>query len=186
MPDTTIFTLRPFEPLPSGIKLNISGTLTRSGDTLSIAYLMSGDLDQVLLPPLNVSSQRKDRLWEQTCLEFFLAAGPVKSDSAPYWEFNLAPTGSWNVFALASYRQGLKEEKAFLSLPFSASRTAAELRLRISLDISVLLPAASPWLLGVSAVCLLADGQETFWAIAHPGPNADFHSAGSFAATLSL
>ncbi|MEL6553005.1 MAG: DOMON-like domain-containing protein [Cyanobacteria bacterium J06621_11] len=182
------FTLLPFEASPSTKELNITGSLTRKGDILSIAYLLTGNLENVQLPSLrpsnDVSGHRKDRLWEKTCLEFFLTASSQKQNQDPYWEFNLSPTGSWNVFALDSYRQGLREETAFTALPFSMTQTAKELKLDISVDLSAVLPTKTPWTLGVSAVIVLANGTETFWAIAHPKPTADFHSAGSFTATL--
>ena len=58
---------------------------------------------------------RRDRLWEETCFEFFLAV----KNSPRYWEFNLSPAGHWNVYRFADYRQGMQEEPAFASLPFS-------------------------------------------------------------------
>lgn len=185
----TPFTLIPFEPLPPKTTLTVTGTLSRKKDVLSVSYVMTGDLSAIALPPqtggtTGTSNPRKDRLWEQTCFEFFLAAGREKSDQDAYWEFNLSPDGSWNVFALSGYRTGLKEEKAFHELPFSVSHRTDELRIDISVDVSKLLPAGVPWQLGVSTVGVLADGTETFWAIAHPTPTADFHSAGSFACQL--
>ncbi|MEO1636963.1 MAG: DOMON-like domain-containing protein, partial [Cyanobacteria bacterium J06631_9] len=178
------FTLVPFEPLPGTTQLSITGTLARAGSVLSVTYLMTGDLDSVLIPPINTCQARKDRLWEQTCFEFFWTAGLQKADQDAYWEFNLSPTGEWNVFALGGYRADLKEEPAFSELPFSVSRLPDGVRVTISVDMSVLLPTDTPWLLGVSAVGVLADGTETFWAIAHPASEADFHDSGSFVVQL--
>ncbi|MGD1866906.1 MAG: DOMON-like domain-containing protein [Phormidesmis sp.] len=185
MRELTTFTLVPFEPLPTAVDLSITGTLTREDNLLTLSYLMAGDIDAVALPAFSTTDTRQDRLWEQTCFEFFLTASAKKSDQAPYWEFNLSPTGAWNVFALDGYRQGLREELAFTQLPFSVRRSSEGLRLDASIDLSGLDLSDSQWLLGVSTVCVLTGGEETFWAIAHPGPQADFHSAGSFAIQLS-
>ena len=182
--DTKTFTLIPFNALPDTLNLNITGHLQREKDTLSITYLLSGDLTQVRLPSINNSSNRTDRLWEQTCLEFFLTTHYPKQNQDPYWEFNLSPTGDWNVFALESYRQGLQEEPTFTTLPFTLKQTPESLQLDISVNLSALLPANSPWNLGISAVILLANGTETYWALTHPTPTADFHSPASF--TLPL
>ena len=185
------FSLIPFERLPEPTKLSITGSLTRTGDLLSITYILTGALAQVQLPSLNVSSERTNYLWEKTCLEFFLTANHPKQNQDPYWEFNLSPTGNWNVFALESYRQGLKEETAFTALPFTLQKNKTRqkptegLQLDISMDLGTLLPASSSWTLGISAIILLTDGTETFWALSHPTPTADFHSYGSFAMTVS-
>lgn len=178
------FTLVPFEPLPNTLALSITGHIKREKDTLSITYQLSGDLDSVQLPSLNISSDRTDRLWEHTCLEFFLTTTYPKQDQDPYWEFNLSPSGSWNVFSLASYRQGLQEETAFTALPFTAKRTPKALQLDILANLTTVLPAHAHWTLGLSAVIILKDGTETFWALTHSTPTADFHSANSFTLTL--
>jgi len=199
MSELATFTLIPFEPLPDAgpdavpdaVSLSITGAVTREGDQLTISYLMAGDVDAVVLPPFNTTDVRQDRLWEQTCFEFFLTVGSegaadTKFDSAPYWEFNLSPTGAWNVFALDGYRAGLREEAAFSRLPFSVSQSAEGVRLDASIALGGLGLADAQWLLGVSTVCVLETGEESFWAIAHPGLEADFHSAGSFVLPLSL
>ena len=185
MSELTTFTLVPFEPLPDSISLSVTGTLVREGHRLSISYLMTGDVNSVALPALNTTGERQDRLWEQTCFEFFVASGPEKLDLSPYWEFNLSPNGAWNVFALDGYRDGLREDPTFSSLSFSVSQSSEGVRLAAEIDLSGLALADSPWLFGVCMVCVLATGEETFWAIAHPRSEADFHSAGSFVLKLT-
>ena len=183
----TSFRLHPFEPTARTQALAIEGTVERSQGVLAVTYKLTGDLTQVAVPPPDDGFVRRDRLWEHTCFEFFLAAGTegrAKAASAPYWEFNLSPGGNWNVFSLAGYRQGLKEEQAIAALPFVVFAAAGELRLDISVDASALVAPNRPALLGASAVIKLMDGTETFWAIAHPGPEADFHHPDSFVLAL--
>ena len=208
MTELATFTLVPFAPLPETVDLTVTGTLTREGNQLSLSYLMAGDLNAVVLPTLSSTHARKDRLWEQTCFEVFWALGAEKSDEDPYWELNFSPTGAWNVFSLEGYRQGRTEATDIADLPFTVSHSSEGLRLDVSVDLGSLLPSdasdqlasdqlasqlasaqSAPtqvqWRLGIGVVVLLSSGEETFWAIAHPGPTADFHRSDSFTLLLS-
>lgn len=181
----TLVTLKPFAITTETTDLAIAATVTRNYDWLSISYCLQGDLTQVVIPAIREDTRRKDRLWEQTCFEFFLGEGRDLSHTSPYWEFNLSPTGDWNVFSLQGYRQGLKEESAFSSLPFTLRTSASALNLDISIDIGSLITSDQPLRLGISSVLLLASKQESFWAIAHPAAEADFHHPDSFAIALN-
>ncbi|EDX84213.1 hypothetical protein S7335_1910 [Synechococcus sp. PCC 7335] len=191
--------MRPFAALPENISLSISGRVTLEETWLTIAYSLSGDWEQaVILPSRSQPSRsqpsrskrelegaRRDRLWEQTCFEFFLAWGSKPTIHTPYWEFNLSPSGDWNVFSLESYRQGPKEEAAISHLPLEVERKSKSFRLNLHrTDVSSLVSANQPLWLGVSAVVLLETGRQTFWAIAHPAPEPDFHHPGSFVLAL--
>ncbi len=193
MTEPTIFTLKPFEMTAETANLALTATVKRHQNRLSISYCLSGDLASVVLPveipTEGKSAQRKDRLWEQTCFEFFLGTGRdgkafQENRNLPYWEFNLSPTRDWNVFALQGYRQGLTEAAAFSHLPFTLRTSADALHLDLSVDIEPLIEAAQSWRLGISAVLLLRSQQESFWAIAHPAAEADFHHPDSFVVEL--
>lgn len=182
------FELRPFEANDNTQNLAITSTVIKTDSSLSFSYTLAGDLATVAVPPfdpnLSQSNSRQDRLWEKTCFEFFLAAGPQHSQSDPYWEFNLSPAGYWNVFSLASYRQGLRLEPTFSSLPFTVQMSPDILRLELSVDISGLVNPGQPLKLGVSAIIVNATGEESFWALAHPSFEADFHHSDSFVMAL--
>ncbi len=94
--------------------LSITGHLSITTDTLEVAYQLQGDLDQLRIPSLASPPERRDLLWQTTCLELFLAHRGANG----YWEFNLSPAGHWNVYRLEGYRQGLTPEPAYLQLPF--------------------------------------------------------------------
>jgi hypothetical protein len=195
----TLVTLKPFAIRAETTDLAIAATATRNQGWLSISYCLQGDLTQVVIPAIREDPQRKDRLWEQTCFEFFLGEGSDgvreasqreafpgnRSHASPYWEFNLSPTGDWNVFSLQGYRQGLTEESAFSSLPFTLRTSASALNLDISVDIGSLITSDQPLRLGISSVLLLTSQQASFWAIAHPAAEADFHHPDSFAIALN-
>jgi len=182
------FALKPFEATSETTDLALTATVVQDNNILSLSYLLTGDLSKVVIPKIGEAAQREDRLWEKTCFEFFIKMGTGRS--AAYWEFNLSPNGGWNVFSLPGYRQKLKEERAFLQLPFSTQVSPETLRLEISVDIGVLRQQAlvgrgQPLHMGVSAVILLLPHQESFWAIAHPAAQADFHHPDSFVITLT-
>lgn len=115
------FRLIPFGadgPHPIPFALTITGAVSISAETLEIAYQLQGDLDQLSLPSPASPPERRDRLWQSTCLELFLAPKETKT----YWEFNLSPAGHWNVYRLEDYRQGLTPEPAYQQLPFKVNQ----------------------------------------------------------------
>jgi len=173
------FSLRPFAPagLPPGIK--ITGSLRRQADTLALTYLLQGRLTEVLLPVPAARPVRRDRLWEETCFEFFLAL----QDAPQYWEFNLSPAGDWNVFHFTAYRQGLAAEPAFSSLPFEVQKRPEALGLALEVDLARIVTADQTLEVAVAAVIKARDGRISHWALTHPGPRADFHRRDSFILT---
>ena len=185
------FELIPFEAPPQAnlqtTELSVKGRVSRKKNVLSIQYRLSGSLSQVAIPPIGKGGSRQDKLWEKPCFEFFLSAEEAAEEApeqAPYWEFNLSPSGDWNVFSLTGYRQGLKEESAYKVMPLEAWQGFQGLQLEVSVPLDNILTTKQSIYLGMSAVVVLKSGIETFWAITHPGPEPDFHSSGSF--TLQL
>ncbi len=183
MTEPMMFALKPFEVTAETAALTLTATLTPEQSILSLSYILKGDLKKVAVPDASEDAQRKDRLWEHTCFEFFLGKGSDRTHASPYWEFNLSPSGDWNVFSLEGYRQGLKEETAFSIMPVYTGSLTNEIYLDVSVDIGRLIDASQPLRMGVSAVVLI-DGKESFWAIAHPAPQADFHHPDSFVIEL--
>ncbi|MEM8501997.1 MAG: DOMON-like domain-containing protein [Cyanobacteria bacterium P01_D01_bin.1] len=184
-----IFHLKPFEPIGSDTKLSITGMVTLEGTRLTIAYLLSGGLEKVAIAPLDSEGTRpkgtrRDRLWEQTCFEFFLTSSSKPTAHTPYWEFNLSPSKEWNIFSLDKYRQGKKEELAISHLPFDVEKREEDIYIDLEMDTSTLTSIDQSLWLGVSAVVLLKTGQQTFWAITHPSLAADFHHPESFVLSL--
>lgn len=170
------FSLEPFpsaDPLPY---LKITGNIIRSSGTLAISYELSGPLVEIVIPAPADMPSRKNALWEETCFEFFLSV----NNSDEYREFNLSPSGHWNVFRFESYRKGMQEEPAFSSLPFSVQRQPDSLQLSLELDIDKIITADQILKVAVSAVIKHINGRITCWALTHPGPQADFHRRDSF------
>jgi hypothetical protein len=170
------FSLKPF-PSPDLLPhLEITGDIARSSNKFSISYTLSGSLEEIVVPALEGNSLRKNGLWEETCFEFFL--GPLNSDH--YWEFNLSTSGHWNVYRFTSCREGMQEETAFAALPFTVLLHLGSLQLSLEVELDKIIPADQALKIGISAVIKTIKGGTTFWALTHPGPQADFHRKDAF------
>ena len=156
--------------------LKITGNIVRHSKILTLSYAFLGPLIEVVIPAPADIPARKIALWEETCFEFFLGA----KNSEQYWEFNLSPAGHWNVYRFKSYRQGMQEEAAFTSLPFSVERQSDALRLSLKLDLGKIILTDQKLKVGISAVIKPVNGELTYWALTHKGPEADFHRRDSF------
>jgi hypothetical protein len=169
------FSLLPF-PGTRLLPFKISGTFFRQGNTFGLDYHLFGHLADIeIIPPANKPSRRIG-LWENTCFEFFI--GP--RNSARYWEFNLSPSGDWNVFRFENYRVGLFEEKTIPSLPLKVLVQPDSFRLVMEFDLSIIIPVGQALEMAVCAVIKTRRGEVPLWALTHPGPEADFHHRDSF------
>lgn len=170
------FTLVPFpttQPLP---QIAINGNIDRVSDRLAISYRLQGDLAAVVIPSANSSPSRQLDLWEATCFEFFIG---IPGDRQ-YWEFNLAPSGDWNVFHLDDYRQGLRLVPEFLDLPLSIDRQADSLEIELAFNLSKIIPPDCVVEIAVTTVIKSTQGKMSYWALTHTGTDADFHVRDSF------
>jgi hypothetical protein len=176
---TKTFSLFPF-PGTGPLPYKITGAVFRRGNTFSLDYHLLGQISDIEVPSLGDQPERRIGLWENTCFEFFIRP----KDSPLYWEFNLSPSGDWNVFRFENYRQGLFEEKAFSSLPVKVLIRPDSMRLGLEFDLSIIDPAAQIITMAVSAVIKTQQGGVTLWALTHPGQVADFHHRDGFIITL--
>jgi hypothetical protein len=156
--------------------LKITGTITRQVNILILRYVLSGFLTDLIIPGRSDRPTRRFGLWEETCFELFIAERP----SPRYWEFNLSPSGDWNVFRFEAYRQGLFEEWALSSLPFSVQSQSDSMMLVLEFDLGLIFQAERPLEIALSAVLRTRQGEESLWALVHSGPKADFHCRESF------
>ena len=170
------FSLQPFSPLSPPLTIRITGHINRRPRQLAIRFDLQGDLAELMISAPAAMPARRRGLWEETCFEFFLGV----KDAPQYWEFNLSPAGHWNVYRFTGYRQGMAEETALTSLPLSVRRRSDSLEVSLELDVERIVSADQPLMVGITAVIKLAGGGLTYWALIHPGPQADFHRRDSF------
>lgn len=97
----------------------------------------------------------------------------------------MSPSGDWNVYRMDAYRRvGFSEETSIQRLQFEVRKEARLLTLSAAVDLSLIVQQSQSLDIGVTAVIQMKDGNETYWALAHPAPSADFHLRESF--TLAL
>ena len=174
------FKLIPF-PTQELPKINITGKMKRRDNHLSIYYEVGGETDRVLFPASSASPSRKDDLWRATCFEFFIA---IKNKPA-YWEFNMSPSRDWNVYVMDAYRQvNMREETEFTKLPFDFEVMNEKMSINMSVDINPIIQPEMVLDIGIAAIIQTKDGGESYWALAHPTSQADFHTRESFILSL--
>lgn len=174
------FSLQPFERSEPPLPWTISGSVSKQSGILAVSYTVLGDLREMDIPAGEDRSIRRDRLWEETCFELFLA----RRGDSPYWEVNLSPAGHWNVYRFDSYRTGMREESAVASLPFGVWRGPHTLRLAVELHLDGIGAEANTLEIGLSAVVRSRSGRLDFYALTHGGARADFHRRDGFLIVL--
>jgi len=148
-----------------------------------LEYHLEGDLTCIFLPKLKRNPKLKDRLWEHTCFEAFLAWG----DHPSYWEVNLSPSGDWNTIYFERYRVQKKVD-AVSSVEFQVLKNSktqfqclAEVDIPLTLEenVSHSLDSSPLW---VSLTAVIEEKNQTlsYWANHHEGNDPDFHLRKSF------
>ena len=175
------FSLIPF-PAPDPPTISITGKISLQKNILTLQYSLAGEIEDVLLPSTSLNPTRKDELWKSTCFEFFVAI----KDQSQYWEFNMSPSGDWNIYHMEAYRRvGFREETSIQQLPFEGQSEAGVFHLNGQVDLHPILEPDQFLELGITAIVQVKDGRETYWALTHPASIPDFHLRESFILELA-
>ena len=157
--------------------ISISGMVRRKKNIFSVHYTLAGELEEIVFPSPIENATRKDDLWRRTCFEFFLAVKGLPQ----YWEFNLSPSGNWNAYAMDAYRQvNMREETRIQRLQFNVQKKVERFSLEADIDLNQIIPEDVPIEAGITSVIQARNGKESFWALIHSRPEADFHVRNSF------
>jgi hypothetical protein len=141
-------------------------------DVLRLTYRVGGDLARMAIPRVQTAN-RADGLWRHSCFEIFLAAGQG------YYEFNFSPSSQWAAYRFDSHRTGMRDAATDApAIVWDRDGEAAKLTTTIRL------PADANGPLGLSAIIEDLNGNRSFWALAHPPGEPDFHDPACFAAQL--
>ena len=179
-----LFTLIPFDA-PHLPEISLSGKLSLDDHFLNLRYSLAGETESILLPPASLVPSRKDELWKATCFEFFLAI----RDQPGYWEFNMSPSGDWNAYRMNAYRRvGFREETSIQQVQFETREEVNTFVLNAVVDLNPIFQHGfdSDLLeIAITAIIQKKDGNETYWALTHPAPQADFHRRESFILELA-
>ncbi|HEY0411551.1 MAG TPA: DOMON-like domain-containing protein [Allosphingosinicella sp.] len=164
------------EPHPStgpGPVAAIRAEVGRVGPSLSVTYALAGDVGALWLPERQ-APERTAGLWQHTCFELFLKRAAEEG----YLEFNFSPSGQWAAYQFDGYRSGKRD---FVT-PAPAIRAFIGPE-ALQLSVSLSLPPGV-WDIGLSAVIEDKQGRISYWALAHPPGDPDFHDGACF--TLEL
>lgn len=171
-----LFSLIPFsaQDVPP---LTISGTVDRQNNIFVIQFNMVGNLGEIFLPSAITNPARKDELWRTTCFELFIAA----KESPNYWEFNMSPSGDWNVYVMDAYRQvNMKEETRIQRLLVQVQQNVTCISLKAEIDLNSIIGREKAVEAGITSVIQTNTKKESYWALTHPQAKADFHLRESF------
>ena len=142
------------------------------GDLLLLSYTLYGEVSALRFPKATAPA-RADRLWEHTCFEAF-----VQPDGeGGYFEFNFSPSGEWAAYRLSSYRSGMILGE--IEARVIEARAEAELY-----ELRAMLRWAGGGRLGLAAIIEDQAGRKSWWALAHPPGDPDFHHPACFALEL--
>lgn len=163
----------PSEPLKVWANVEHAASLGSVAST-NIWFGIGAPAERFVIPSL-AEAARADDLWKTTCFEAFLRIPGTDA----YREWNFAPSGEWAAYDFNEYREG--RTNSDVQAPYirmEDNMTWWALGATFPVD------AEATWALGLSAILEEIDGTKSYWALAHPSDQPDFHAAGCFAAHL--
>lgn len=133
---------------------------------------------QLLVVPAFAGKGRADELWQTTCFELFLK--PLGGEA--YCELNLSPSERWNAYDFDGHRDGMRE-RPFPHEPECTMRQGSTFAIFDAAIPIGGLPQAD-CAMGMCAVIEEQGGVKSYWALAHPEGEPDFHAPACFAVAL--
>lgn len=175
------FILHPFDSSTKDrLGIAVSGEATLNKNSIQISYQLLGNINNVNLTQPSANASRKDKLWESTCLELFIA----KPGNTDYWEYNLSPSKDWAVFRFTDYRENKTDDLTILDIDIETRIDNSTLfELNSSLPLPDTLRGHS-LCVGISAVIQDNSGDVYYYALDHLNQQPDFHDRNSFTITL--
>ncbi len=174
----------PASPAPGTWRLRVK--LIWAGDgALRLDYQLRAPRGALAMPP-RTNPGRQDGLWRHSCCEAFIG---LPGETA-YREFNFSPSGAWALYDFADERVPVPQpqvegEGGAPGVRCERRRHAWCLRARIPVDLLPRRPPGAALLLGLATVVEDRRGGLTYWALAHPCPQPDFHHPGGRVVTWS-
>ncbi len=173
--DTQEFQLQLFATMPVAYPFVVRVSVVRDSGVLRCRFEVTGR--GVKVPPPSVAGpSRCDGLWRHTCLEVFVTA----ARDPGYCEWNLSPSGDWNLYRFDNHRKGGRPETAVADARPQVARRDGALVVEADLPLAPLGLADASLEIGLSAVLEADDGTLTYWALAHAAARPDFHDRRGF------
>jgi hypothetical protein len=168
--------LSPHPSAPCDAVRALEARVQRATDgTLTIAYLLDGDVSRLRLPPPR-PARRADGLWRHTCFEAFVASDP----GLAYLELNFSPSGEWASYTFEAYREGMKVAQDTEAPAIAVTRGETALTVDASVCLARLRGRA-PARMALAAVLEESSGALSYWALEHAPGKPDFHDPRGFA-----
>jgi len=167
----------PRTPCPLVRALEVTLARDRAGD-LHLDFALTGDVVSLRVPEAGAPA-RRDGLWRHTCFEAFFAPG----SGTGYREFNFSPSGDWAAYDFRGLREGVASPD--LSRPPRIDVVVHDHVLRLSVSLAAADVCVSGTLhAGLTAVVEDVSGARSYFALAHPRAEPDFHDPAGFALRL--
>lgn len=174
--ETHELTAHPDHP-PSTVS-RIKARITSADENWLNLHWHIQDAGQVVLPPF-AGKGRADGLWRTTCFELFLR--PI--GGVGYIEINLSPSERWAAYDFIDYREDMAK-RSLAREPVCTARIGQSIAIfDAAIPLAGLPPR--PWSVGLCAVIEETGGIKSYWALAHPPGEPDFHAPACFALTLA-
>lgn len=153
----------------------------QQGRRLALNYTVTGDIATIAMP-LIMAQERADELWRTTCFEAFLRLEGLDR----YFELNFSPSTRWAAYYFSSYRAGRTDSVRPSLSRIDIRVSPSSLALDVVVDLARMAPESldQAWQAGLSAVIDARDGAKSYWALAHPPGEPDFHHRDCFATIL--
>ena len=181
MPAEFPLALVAYSPLPVTAErpIRVDAGFEFTGQRLRLRYRLRGPLGEIRLdhPPASLPTER---LWEHSCFEAFVAAGP-----SHYREFNFASNGQWAAFDFSDYRRRAASAVIADEVPrVEARREGNDFILVVEVPDALLPAVEGERELGLSVVLERVDASLDYFALAHCSDRPDSHDRRSWRCRL--
>lgn len=175
-PQTVALSCHPSHPTTAVRGLTASARMGGAGK-LAVRFVLDADMTRVVMPPLRAPERTND-LWQHTCFEVFV--GLPGSDA--YCELNFSPSGQWAMYGFVSYRRGMTPIEVRRRPRIAVRPMPRGLILEAITHLEELpMPRpGAPLRAGATAVIEETGNRMTYWALAHPDTEPDFHHRQGF------
>lgn len=176
----------PKTPVPSGWRVQVATRWSARG--LVAEYTLAVPAGRLALPSRSAVPAARDFLWKRTCGELFVG---VRGEPG-YIEFNFSPSGDWASYQFDGYRENSRDRPWRGPQPEvrvvpgeGATRLVAAVpheAFRCLLRDEVMPPLEAAFTL------VLEDrvGALSFWSLAHPRAEPEFHDRAGFVADFTV
>lgn len=143
---------------------------------LSITYIVSGPIENIVLPDQSAAPGQKSDLWQNTCFELF-----ILGEEGSYHEFNISPSLDWDHLYFSSYRERSNND-IFLKPEFSIS-ISDEIRLSSIIELDALKNFSQK--LNIATIIKTVDSETDYFSLEHLKDKPDFHWPEHFVLNLN-